>query len=276
MSTVAIIQARMGSTRLPGKVLRDLGGRTVLGWVTRAAEAIPDSGKVVVATSVLAPDDPIAAWCEQADITCYRGPEEDVLARFAMAAKAEAAEIVVRLTADCPLLDPHVCGQVLALLRHRNLDYASNTNPRRWPDGLDCEAMTAEALLRTDRDAESTFEREHVTPYLRNQTKLFKSGFLPCPLPGLADERWTLDSGEDFDFLERLAGILPGDRPPAFMEVLSALAANPSLRRQSTATGRADDNAAAAKQSGQSPSHGFVGSAAQLERASRTIPARPT
>jgi glutamate-1-semialdehyde 2,1-aminomutase len=272
MTTVAIIQARMGSSRLPGKVLAELSGETVLAWVVRAARATPGVDRTVVATSVLAGDDAIAAWCEGRGIACYRGPEDDVLARFALAARAEAAEIVLRLTGDCPLLDPHVCGQVLALLKQQQADYATNTDPRRWPDGLDCEAMTAGALLQADRDAHGSFEREHVTPYLRTNSQIFKTSFLPCPLPGLSNERWTLDTGEDFDFLARLCNLLPDNQPPSFMEVLSVLAAHPTLRRAPAATGLAVDNAAAAIQSGQAPKHGFERSLAQLERASRTIP----
>src|SRR5690554_2641459 len=116
MSAIAIIQARMGSSRLPGKVLEDLGGQPVLAWVVRAAQAIPGIDHVVVATSIGPADAAIAAWCEKQGVDCFRGDEHDVLSRFAGAAARFNAMIVMRLNADCPLLDPHVAGQVLTLL----------------------------------------------------------------------------------------------------------------------------------------------------------------
>jgi len=113
MKTVAIIQARMGSTRLPGKVLEDLAGIPVLSWTVRAAAAIPGVDVAVVATSDQPGDDVLAAWCAEQDIPCHRGSETDVLSRYLKAARAEQADIVIRLTADCPLLDPQICGQVV-------------------------------------------------------------------------------------------------------------------------------------------------------------------
>ena len=145
MKTVAIIQARMDSTRLPGKVLADLAGRPVLAWVVDAATAIPGVDVVVVATSHEPSDDPIAAWCEAYGVGCQRGSKLDVLDRMIKAAEAEGADVIVRLTADCPLLDPAVCGQVVLLRRRMGADYASNTKPCNWPDGLDCEVITSAA-----------------------------------------------------------------------------------------------------------------------------------
>jgi glutamate-1-semialdehyde 2,1-aminomutase len=276
MTTIAVIQARMGSTRLPGKVLMDLAGRTVLAWVVRAARQIPGVDRVVVATSVLAQDDQVHEWCEGAGVVCHRGPEADVLARFAMAARAEAADFVLRLTADCPFLDPHVCGQVLALLRHRGADYATNADPRRWPDGLDCEAMTAAALYQADATACSGFEREHVTPYLRNNRRKVEAAFLNCPIDGLATERWTLDTPEDFAFLEQVARYLPDDHPPSYMETLDVLSKNPEMaerqraRAVMAATGALGGGQAAP--TGQAPAVSFEQSGEMLRRAKRTIP----
>jgi glutamate-1-semialdehyde 2,1-aminomutase len=270
MTTVAIIQARMGSTRLPGKVLMDLAGTEVLAWVIRAARDIVGVDKVVVATSVLSQDDQISEWCEGADVTCHRGPEADVLTRYAIAAKAEAADIVLRLTADCPLLDPHVCGQVLALLKHQGADYASNAEPRRWPDGLDCEAMTAEALYQADREASRDFEREHVTPYLRENRGKMKTAFLNCPIPGISSERWTLDTAEDFAFLEKIARLLPRDAPPSYMAILGILASQPELANQQASLAPAvGGNAGPISQA---PAYTFTKSNQMLRRAVDTIP----
>src|SRR5918992_289899 len=143
----------MGSSRSAGKVLADLGGRPVLDWVVRAARAVPGVDKVAVATSDQSQDDAITTWCNARGIACHRGLETDVLSRFKLAAAAERARTVMRLTGDCPLLDPHVCGQVLALLQQTEADYASNVDPPTWPDGLDCEAFSVDALIRAFENA---------------------------------------------------------------------------------------------------------------------------
>jgi glutamate-1-semialdehyde 2,1-aminomutase len=230
MTAVAIIQARMSSTRLPGKVLAELDGRPVLAWVVRAAAAIPGIDHVVVATSRAAADDAIADWCARQHVRCERGSETDVLDRFRQAAAAAAASVVMRITADCPLLDPHVCGQVLMLLRRTNADFASNADPATWPDGLDCEAFTAETLEAAAREAVLPGDREHITRFIRGHQHRFKIESLICPIPGLAQERWTLDTAADLEFLRAVAPSLPADRPPSVMEVLAVIERDPALR----------------------------------------------
>jgi glutamate-1-semialdehyde 2,1-aminomutase len=232
MKTVAIIQARMSSSRLPGKVLMELGGLPVIGWCVRAAQAIPGVDAVAVATSEDRGDDALASWCQQAGITCIRGPLNDVLARFTQAAEMMQAEYILRLTADCPLLDPMVCAEVLQLLKRSKADYAGNARPRRWPDGLDCEAFTIHALRMAEKEATSKQQREHVTPYICNNQHRFAICSLACPLPGLGSERWTLDYPEDFAFLSELVGHLPADRAPSYLEVLDVLARLPGLREK--------------------------------------------
>ena len=273
MKTVAIIQARLSSTRLPGKVLLPLGGRPALEWVARAAAAIPGVDTAVIATSDQPDDDAVAAWAKEYGIACHRGPLDDVLARFALAARAEAADIVLRLTGDCPLLDPQVCGQVLALLKRQRLDYASNVAPQSWPDGLDCEAFTRAALDAAMAEATTAFDREHVTPFLRERRDRFKVGGVVSPLPGLASERWTLDEPGDLDFLRRLVARLPDTgRPPSHLEVLAVLDSHPDLRGLNA---RIIRNAGAAKswrEAPEVPYHGTKRSAAWLERAERVIP----
>lgn len=148
MTTIAIIQARLSSTRLPGKVLLPLGDRPALAWVIHAAQAIPGIDKVVLATSDQADDDRLAAWAADHGVTCHRGPLDDVLARFALAAKAENADIIMRLTGDCPFLDPQVCGQVLALLKRQKLDYASNVTPRPGPTAWIARCSPAQPWTR--------------------------------------------------------------------------------------------------------------------------------
>lgn len=230
MRTVAIIQARLSSSRLPGKVMMELGGLPVIAWCVRAAQAIAGVDAVTVATSVDASDDVLAQWCEAQQVACTRGPLEDVLSRFAQAARAGGADYVLRLTADCPLLDAQVCGEVLQLLKHTRCDYVSNAVPRQWPDGTDCEAFTAEALYAAEREAAMPDLREHVTPFIRNHRQRFQVRSLPCPLPGLGTERWTLDYPEDLAFLREVVKHLPAGRAPSYLEVLEVLARYPELR----------------------------------------------
>ncbi len=231
MRTVAVIQARMGSTRLPGKVLLPLSGGRVIDHVVSRAAAIPGVDAVVVATSTRALDDPLAAHVEAAGLAqVVRGPELDCLARFVLAQQQSGAEALVRITADCPLLDPEVSGQVVERFHKARgrLDYVSNVFSRRtWPRGLDTEVFSAAALAEADREATQTNHREHVTQFLWSQPERFRiEGVL-----GGADHsshRWTLDTPEDLDLIERIYTALwaPG---PAFgtSAVLALLSKHP-------------------------------------------------
>jgi len=230
MKTVAIIQARMGSTRLPGKVLEKLNGLETLGWTVRAARATLGIDQVWIATSDNAGDGAVALWAEQNNVPMHRGSEHDVLDRYAGAVRASGAEVIVRLTADCPLLDPEVIAQVVELRAVTGVDYASNIDPPTWPDGLDCEVVTALVLLTASREAVRPFDREHVTPFIRNNRSRFSTRNLEAPLPGLAKERWTLDTKADLEFLVSTAKHLPRNRPPTYLEVLAVLDREPQLR----------------------------------------------
>tara|TARA_Y100000310_G_C20686193_1_gene819189 strand:- start:997 stop:2946 length:1950 start_codon:yes stop_codon:yes gene_type:complete len=238
-----------------------LDKHTILEWVVRAANCITGIDKVVVATSENANDNPIVDWCTKAFVKCYRGPEEDVLDRFLGA--AEGADTVVRLTADCPLLDPAVCSQVLRLLKTTDADYVGMAN---WPDGLDCEAFTFDALKAAAAEAKLESERSHVTPFIRNRRHRFQVRTLECPLPGLRKERWTLDDPQDLLFLREVVAYLPEHRPPWYAEVLEALDKHPGIRVFNAATERNE---------GYEPSMtegSFEVSAEFLERAEAVIP----
>ncbi|NBO17915.1 MAG: aminotransferase class III-fold pyridoxal phosphate-dependent enzyme [Proteobacteria bacterium] len=263
MHVVAIVQARMTSSRLPGKVLMPLGGVPVLSWCVRAALSIPGVDNVVVATSDDASDDVIAQWCEEQGGNCVRGPLGDVLTRYAMAARQAQATHVLRLTADCPLLDAQVCGAVLAMMLRGGYDYVSNCVPRQWPDGLDCEAFTAEALFTAEKEARDPQQREHVTPFIRNHQHRFRVGMLPCPLPGLHAERWTLDTPADMEFLQALVPYLPYGRTPTYLDVLAAIAGSGAQQAQPAP-------ASALAQLGPEPS--FAVSKALLAEAEQYIP----
>lgn len=223
MSVIAVIQARMGSRRLPGKVLETLGNKPVLAWVVQAAVAVPGIDGVIVATGDTGKDDAIEQWCQGTGQAVFRGPSQDVLSRYCAIVASEKPEAVMRITADCPLLDPAVCGEVLDLFKHRDVDYAHNVWPRTWPDGLDCEVVRSSAIERADAEAVDPADREHVTSYIRNHPERFSAAFLPCPRPNLGAERWTLDTPEDLRFLRELVTAFPAGENPGYLAVLDLL-----------------------------------------------------
>lgn len=207
MKKVVIIQARMASTRLPGKVLKTLEGQTVLSHVLQRCAAIPGIDEVVCAT-VLGPDgDPIVAETKKCGATAFRGSENDVLERYYEAAKSVQADVIVRVTSDCPLIDPKLCGEVLTLLE-TNKAYTCNNMPPSWPAGLDCEAFTFAWLEKAAQEATRPSEREHVTPFIRNHASI-EIGNIESPEPDTRAHRWTLDNPDDWTFFERLFAQIP-------------------------------------------------------------------
>jgi len=272
MKTIAIVQARMGSIRLPGKVLSKLVGEPILAWVTRAAQAAPGIDEVWIATSENAGDDAVADWAAKHNVAAHRGSEHDVLDRFAGAAKASCADIVLRLTADCPFLDPQVVAQTVRLRAVTGAAYASNIDPPTWPDGLDCEVLTVEALLTAAAEARRPSDREHVTPYVRNNRARFPAETLIAPLPGLANERWTLDTPADLAFLSAIAEQLPGDRPPSFLDVLAVLDRQPRLREINSDAQRNTGFAKSASGEKIDTGRSYARSQRMLDRAERVIP----
>ncbi len=208
--TVAIVQARMGSRRLPGKVLRLLAGSPMLEHVLRRAAAAPGIDAVVLATSTAPEDTPVAALATALGFPVHRGSLDDVLDRFHGAALAQSATVVVRLTADCPLLDPAVIGEVVALRAHTGADYASNVHPPTFPDGLDCEVFTHAALNAAWREAVRPADREHVTPFLYTSGERFRCVNLARCVP-CADVRLTVDEADDAARVESILLRLPPD-----------------------------------------------------------------
>jgi spore coat polysaccharide biosynthesis protein SpsF len=223
----AVIQARTGSSRLPGKVLEDLGGHPVLEWVVRAAQEATQIEKVIVATSTVAGDDAVADLADSLGVAVVRGSEDDVLSRFVAALDAHPADAVVRLTADCPLLDPTlidaVAGAWAAAPSH---DYVSTILVRCLPRGLDVELVTARALRAVDRIAVG-HDRVHVTSLLYAQPSEYRLLGM-CVTPPANDLRVTLDTREDLALLRALVAELP-DAPPSWREVVALLRARPDL-----------------------------------------------
>lgn len=230
---VAIIQARLGSTRLPGKTLADIAGRPMLAHVAARAQLIPGVTEAVIATSTEPTDDAIAAFAQRAGIPCVRGSEQDVLDRFRLAAVEQDAEVVVRVTADCPLLDPDASRLVLAeyLRRPGDLDYVSNVDPPTYPDGLDTEVFSRAALEAAWREASERADREHVTSYLRRPHGRFRRANVDHT-PDLSEHRWTVDTEADLAFVRAVFDAFGERRRPIGMgDVLSLLEARPEIRR---------------------------------------------
>lgn len=219
MTTAVIVQARLGSNRLPGKVMKRLAGKSVLEHVLRRCQAIAGADVVCCAT-VEGPDgDVIGAEAERLGAAVYKGSEHDVLDRYYQAARMLGADVVLRVTSDCPLIDAAVCAQVLDLRAREAADFACNNMPPAWPHGLDCEAYAFAALELAAENATDPFEREHVGPWIRAHPSL-KTVSLPGPGGPALDHRWTLDYPEDLEFFERLFALLPDSGPRVGMQTI--------------------------------------------------------
>ncbi len=225
--TICVVQARSGSTRFPGKVLADLAGRTMLGFMLERLATL-EGARVVVATSDLERDDPVAQVGADAGAAVVRGPEADVLERFGLALEAHPADTVVRLTGDCPLVDPAIVADVLALHRATGADYTCNVLPRTFPKGLDVEALSAAALEEAVAEATDPAEREHVTPYVYRRPGRFRLANLRSG-EDLGRERWTVDTPEDLEVVRELVGALGADAAFGWRDVL-AVAGAPAPR----------------------------------------------
>lgn len=227
---VAIIQARMGSVRLPGKVLLELGGVPLLKQVVERVRAAKRLDEVVVATTVLKEDDPIALFCQREEIPVFRGDSEDVLNRYHEAAKAFGAEGIVRITADCPLMDPEVIDRVVDRYLEEEADYVTNTLRTTYPDGEDVEVFSFAALERAWRQAHLPAEREHVTPYFKT-CGAFQVANVEYPgEPLFKGLRWTVDEPEDLLFVRRVYEELGcGGKGFGMPEVLELIQRKPEL-----------------------------------------------
>jgi spore coat polysaccharide biosynthesis protein SpsF len=226
---LAILQARMSSTRLPGKVLAPVLGEPMIGRQLERLARAKRLDRVVVATSTDPSDDPLAAWCEAQGQGVFRGALGDVLDRFHGAmATVPQADTIVRLTADCPLADPQVIDAVIGHHLSTGADYTSNTPAvRTFPHGLDAEVMRREALEIAWREATAPYEREHVTPFIYRHPERFRIESL-SRAPSLAQLRWTVDFPEDLAFVRGVYAQLYPVRPDFTSEDVAALSPNSS------------------------------------------------
>jgi len=228
MRIVAIIQARMGSSRLPGKVLAQLGDATMLAQVIRRLRMARRVDEIVVATSTAAADDDVVREAGRLGAGVHRGSETDVLGRFVGAARSYRADAIVRITADCPMLDSGVVDQVIGALGD-DVDYASNTHERSYPRGLDTEVLHRDTLERIARLGRSPAAREHVTAFVLETPGLFRTAQVRAEHDD-SDLRWTVDAPDDLAMVRGLYDELSlGDAALPYREVVAAVRARPGL-----------------------------------------------
>src|SRR5665213_460225 len=202
MRTVAIVQARMGSTRFPKKVMQLIDGVPMIGILLERLSNARQIHEIVLATSEDPRNGPLCEYVRSIGYRVFRGSEQDVLDRYYVAAGEAAAETVVRITGDCPLIDPVVVDAIIAKFAHSNLDYVSNVSPPTFPDGLDTEVFTFSALERAWRHATSPSAREHVTSYIRESGE-FSCGNFANSID-VSKERWTVDEPEDLELIRAI------------------------------------------------------------------------
>ena len=220
----------MTSTRLPGKVLKEVLGKSLLEFQIERLKRVRLADEIVIATTINDTDQPIVDLCKKLDVRCFRGSEEDVLSRYYLAAVQYCAEVIVRITSDCPLIDPDIVNQVISLYLENNLscEYASNIGTRSYPRGMDTEVFSLKSLTEANSKALLPAEREHVTPYIR----LHSEKFMPRNLRNKEDKsqhRWTVDTTEDYELIKKIIEVLYLKKHEFTMQdCLDILAANPS------------------------------------------------
>jgi spore coat polysaccharide biosynthesis protein SpsF len=227
---VVIVQARMGSSRLPGKVMKRLGDKTILAHCLDRCKTIPAITDIVCAT-VDTPDcDPIAREAERLGYSVYRGDERNVLSRYVGAARAAQADIVLRVTSDCPFIDPGVCGAVVKALQANSADFATNNAPPSFPHGLDVEVVTAQVLEASMLKELSQQDREHVMPAIRRDRALKKVNLALKAPAGLEALRWTIDTPEDLALFETLVNRVPDFADKTWVELAEICTTQPELK----------------------------------------------
>lgn len=190
----------MGSSRLPGKVLKDVAGRPMLSYQMERLRRVKRAERIVVATTDQPADDAVERFCQKEKIACVRGSEHDVLARYHLAIERFPADVVVRITADCPLIDPAIVDEAIAAYEP---DYVSNMLETTYPYGMAVEVFSAQALREAHREAKDPAEREHVTPFIYRHPERYRLRSLTMA-PNLSHHRWTVDTPEDFELVSRL------------------------------------------------------------------------
>lgn len=229
VTTQVIIQARMGSTRLPGKVLKILNGKAVLWHVVERSGTASLVDRVVVATTENDEDIEIVNWCKNNSVLCVTGSSEDVLSRYIKAANEYPADIIIRITADCPLVDPGTIDALVSLHKATGSDYTTNVLKPTYPAGLDAEVVLSKILAKVNKIATLKSHREHVTMYIRENLNEFKTANLAF---GRNAEhiRLTLDRVEDYEVLSKIFEYFPNNyKFPSIYEILAIAEAHPEI-----------------------------------------------
>jgi spore coat polysaccharide biosynthesis protein SpsF len=231
----AIVQARMGSTRLPGKIMKKLEGKPVLWHVYDRLKHSKKLDNIIIATTILKEDDRVENFCKENNIMFFRGSVENVLSRYFLAAQKFNCENIVRITSDCPVIDPEIIDEMIEKFfieneEKINVDYLSNSLERTFPRGLDAEIFTFKVLEKTFNEAAKTYEKEHVTPYIYQHPELFKLKNFSSSKDN-SNLRWTLDTKEDFQLLKEIYSNLYNERKIfLYNDILTLLEKKPFLR----------------------------------------------
>lgn len=231
MKVGAIIQARMGSTRLSGKVMMKIGEKTVLEHVIERVSQSKTIDEIIIATTISKRDDVIIEEALRLGVKVYRGSEEDVLSRYYYAAKENAIDVIIRITSDCPLIDPHIIDEIVSSYAKNDYDIVSNAgsdlSQRTFPRGLDIEVFSFVWLKKAFHDANKQYQREHVTPYIyeSSENKFFYKNEIDY-----SKHRWTLDTKEDFELISVIYDRLyKGKHDFYFMDIVDLLEKEPKL-----------------------------------------------
>lgn len=227
MRVVAIVQARTSSTRLPRKVLLEIAGIPMLTWTLTRLQRATRLDEVIVATTTDDADEAVARIAEAQGLRVWRGSRDNVLLRYAEAAEMADADVVVRVTSDCPFIDPEIVDEALSAWASDSLDYFSTAG---FPRGLDVEVMSRAALRRAVLDATLEHERAHVTPYLYQNPATFRLGALTNPVD-MSEHRWCVDTMEDLEFAREVARRLGPHPSFGWREILELVETHPELTR---------------------------------------------
>lgn len=228
-----IIQARMGSTRLPGKILKPIMGRPMLDYLIERIHRVDTPHTLIIATTTNPQDEAIESFAKKENIKVFRGSEEDVLDRYYQTCCAYPAEIIVRITSDCPLIDPAIVDHAIHLLQNSKtpVDYISNTQQRSFPRGMDVEVFTFAALKAAANEATSAYDREHVTPFIYNQPERFHLANF-AHTPDISKYRLTVDTPEDFLLISKIfEELYPNNKKFTLADILRSFKQHPEWKK---------------------------------------------
>ena len=233
-NTLAIIQARMSSSRLPGKVLRDICGKSMLERVLDRVRLARQVDRILVATTTDPSDDVLVEKCSELQVDCHRGSMQDVLDRFYQAARGFEPRYVARITADCPVIDPGLIDETILVCENKKVDFAATRLPppfqRTYPIGLDVETVTFNALERAWQEAKLPAEREHVFPYIYDEPDRFRIEILNCE-GDHGDQRWTVDTAEDLELIQKIYDHFLPRIDFTWNEILALIESEPELAK---------------------------------------------